>query len=173
MPPQMQLVHVKKKLYSIKGKQMRSAFSMLTAIFIIVIMSTVAMLVANLSSKSVKATTAQYQRAQAMLYAKSYTEFSILAVTAHDRATNCVQTIKGTIGNIDEGGYKIRTHIAYIADSSELGSCAGGVRQLNSTDISTDSTPLTLIIDAYVDYKDLDNTTGPVLTVHRRTVQKI
>ncbi len=153
---------------------MRSAFSMITAIFVIVIMATVAMLVTNLSSKSVKATTSQYQRAQAMLYAKSYTEFAILAVTAHDRTTNCVQTIKGSIGNINQGGYAIRTHIAYIANNAILGTCAGGVRQLNSTTvITTDSTPLTLIVDAYVDYKDPDNTAAPLLTVHRRTVQKI
>ncbi len=155
---------------------MRSAFSMITAIFVIVIMATVAMLVTNLSSKSVKATTSQYQRAQAMLYAKSYTEFAILAITAHDRTTNCVQTIKGTIGTINQGGYAIRTHIAYIGPLSEIEKCGNaagtGLRQL-SINVTTPSTPLTLIIDAYVDYKDPDNTAAPVLTVHRRTVQKI
>ena len=148
---------------------MRSAFSMIMAIFVIVIMATVATLVTNLSSKSVKATTAQYQRAQAMLYAKSYTEFAILAVTAHDRTTDCVQTINGSIGNINQGGYSIRTHISYIGPLSEIGNCT---TQL-STNVTTASTPLTLIIDAYVDYKDLDNTSDVNLTVHRRTVQKI
>ena len=97
---------------------MRSAFSMIMAISVIVIMATVAMFVTNLSSKSVKATTAQYQRAQAMLYAKSYTEFAILAVTAHDRAADCVETIKGSIGNINQGGYAIHTHIAYIGPAT-------------------------------------------------------
>lgn len=155
---------------------MRKAFSMITAIFVIVIMATVAMFVMNLSGKSVKATTAQYQRAQAMLYAKSYTEFAILAVTAHDRTTDCVQTITGTIGTINQGGYAIRTHIAYIGPLSEIKGCGTatgtGLRQL-SINVTTASTPLTLIVDAYVDYKDPDNTAAPVLTVHRRTVQKI
>ena len=126
---------------------MRSAFSMLTAIFVIVIMAMVAMLVMNLSAKSVKATTAQYQRAQATLYAKSYTEFAIMSVTAHSRATNCVQTINGTIGNINQGGYAIRTHIAYIGPLSEIQNCGNnagtGVRQL-SINVTTEATPLTL-----------------------------
>lgn len=155
---------------------MRNAFSMITAIFLIVVMSTVAMLVMDLSSKGVKATTTQYQRAQAMLYAKSYTEYAILAVTGNDRNANCLHTINGTIGDINQGGYAIRTHIAYIGPLSEIEGCGNtagtGLRQL-STNVSTLSTPLTLIIDAYVDYKDLDNTDGPELTVHRRTVQKI
>ena len=144
---------------------MRSAFSMITAIFVIVIMATIAMFVMSLSSKGVKATTAQYQRAQAMLYAKSYTEFAILAVTAHDRSTDCVEEITGSI----QGGYNIRTNISYIGPSSEIGNCN---TQL-STNVTTASTPLTIIIDAYVDYNDTDNTSGPVFTVHRRTVQKI
>ena len=150
---------------------MRKAFSMITAIFVIVIMATIAILVMNLSGKSVHSTTTQYQRAQAMLYAKSYTEFAILAVTAHDRGTNCVETIKGSIGNINQGGYAIRTHIAYIGPGSEIGNCSGS-RQL-STNVTTVATPLTLIVDDYVDYKDLDNTSAPKITVHRRTIQKI
>lgn len=151
---------------------MRSAFSMITAIFVIVIMAAIGAFVMSLSSKGVKATTAQYQRAQAMLYAKSYTEFAILAVTAHDRTTNCIQTIIGAIGSPTSGnGYRIRTHIAYIGPVSEIGTCPA-TRQL-STNVTTASTPLTIIIDAYVDYKDPDNTAGPWLTVHRRSVQKI
>jgi len=157
---------------------MRSAFSMITAIIVIIIMSTVAILVTNLSSKSVKTTTAQYQRAQAMLYAKSYTEFAILAVMAHNRATDCVEEINGTIGSptTTGNGYQIHTHIAYIGPLSEIAGCGNpggtGLRQL-SVNVTTASTPLTLIIDAYVDYKDPDNVSGNWFTVHRRTVQKI
>ena len=149
---------------------MRKAFSMITAIFIIVIMSTLAVFVMNLSGKSVHSTTAQYQRAQAMLYAKSYTEFAILAVTAHDRSTNCVEEIEGSIGDINNGGYAIRTYIAYIGPTSEIGNCSGS--QL-STNVTTVSTPLTIIVDSYVDYKDLDNVDDTNITYHRRTLQKI
>ncbi len=155
-----------------KKREMREAFSMVTAIFVIVIMATVSMLVMSLSGKIIKATTAEYQRAQAELYAKSYTEFAILAVTGKSRSSDCLQTITGTIGAPTTGnGYRIRTHIAYIGPASEIGNCPA-IRQL-STSVTTTSTPLTIIIDAYVDYKDPDNTAGSWLTVHRRSVQKI
>ena len=152
---------------------MRQAFSMITAIFVIIVMASIATFVMSLSGKSVKSTSAQYQREQAMLYAKSYTEFAIMAVTAHDRSTDCVEIIKGNIGNINQGGYSIRTHIAYIGPASEIGTCAT-TRQL-STNVLTKKTPLTIIIDAYVDYRDMDNddANAPNITVHRRTVQKI
>ena len=156
-----------------ENREMRSAFSMLMAIFVIMLMATVGVFVMSLSGKTVKATIAQYQHEQAELYAKSYTEYAILAVTGKDRSIDCVETISGTIGTptTTGNGYRIRTHIAYIGSASEIGNCAG-TRKL-STNVTTPSTPLTIIIDAYVDYKDPDNTSGPWFTVHRRSVQKI
>ena len=151
---------------------MRNAFSMITAIFVIVIMATISALVMSISNKGVKATTAQYQREQAMLYAKSYTEYAVMAVMAHARTSDCVQAINGNIGSPANGnGYRVRTYIAYIGPASEIGSCSS-TRQL-STNVTTTSTPLTVIIDAYVYYKDPDNAGGNWFTVHRRTVQKI
>ena len=151
---------------------MRNAFSMITAIFVIVLMATVAAFVMSLSGKTTHATTAQFQREQAMLYAKSYTEYAVLAVTAHDRATNnnCVETITGTIGTYGNGGYNIRTHIAYIGANTEISMCN---TILNTTNVITPSTPLSIIVDVYVDYKEFDNPSAPKITVHRRTIQKI
>ena len=101
-----------------KWQNQRKAFSMLTAIVVIVLMATVAMLVMSMSAKLVKETTAQYQREQAVLLANSYTEYAVMAVTANDRSINCLSTIKGTVGNATASnpndGYRIRTHIAYI-----------------------------------------------------------
>ncbi len=155
-----------------KKRNLRKAFSMITAIFIIVIMSTIAAFVMNLSGKIIKSTTTQYQHEQAELYAKSYTEYALLAVTGHKRTVTakCVETINGTIGNINQGGYAMRVHIAYIGVVSEIGTCSA-IRQL-STAVATATTPMTIVIDAYVDYKDPDNT-NQTLTVHRRTVEKI
>ena len=150
----------------------REAFAMITAIFVMVIMATVGALVMSTSGKIVKTTTAQYQHEQAILYAKSYTEYAIMAVTAHSRAVNCIETINGAIGDdpVNGEGYRVRTHIAYIGPATVIGNCAA-TRQL-STNVANPNTPLTLIIDAYVDYKDPDNT-AQWRTVHRRTVQKI
>jgi len=153
----------------------RKAFSMLTAIVIIVLMATVAMLIMNMSGKLVKETTAQYQREQAILLAKSYTEYAVMAVTANNRTANCLNTINGTVGDATttspNNGYRIRTHIAYIGTNAAIGTCSG-TRTLAILAAGSD-TPLTIIVDAYVDYKDLDNLAGPNITYHRRTVQKI
>lgn len=153
----------------------RKAFSMITAIFVIVLMATVGILVTNLSGKVVKETTAQFQREQAVLLANSYTEYAVLAVTGNDRAVNCLTTINGTVGNATaanpNNGYRIRTHIAYIGTTAVIGTCPT-TRKLSEA-VTTESTPLTIIVDAYVDYKDLDNPGGQNIVYHKRTIQKI
>jgi type II secretory pathway pseudopilin PulG len=155
-----------------KNVKMREAFSMITAIFVIVIMASIGALVMSVSGKIVKTTTAQYQHEQAILYAKSYTEFAVMAVTANDRSVSCTQDITGTIGTPATGnGYRIRTRIAYIVNATVNTAGCDATRVLSAA-VTTLGTPLTIIIDAYVDYKDPDNM-AQWRTVHRRTVQKI
>ena len=150
---------------------------MLTAIIVIVLMASVAMFVMNISGKIVKSTTTQYQHEQAILYAKSYTEYAILAVTGNDRTANCLTAINGTIGDNPAAGngYQVRVKIAYIVDNANQGACAA--IRLNAADLNTSSaphsTPLNIVVDVFVDYKDPDDTAGPFRTVHRRTIQKI
>ncbi len=153
----------------------RKAFSMLTAIIVLILMSTVGVLIMSISGKIVKETTAQFQREQSVLLAKSYTEYAILAVTANDRntTTNCLRDIDGSIGtNPSNGdGYRIRVRIAYIGNIGEVGNCA--TTRIFSNSVVTVNTPLNIIIDTYVEYKDPDNTSGPWVTYHKRTLQKI
>jgi len=73
---------------------MRKAFSMIMAIFIIVLMATVGAFILNISAKSVKSTMLQYKREQAILYARSYTELAIM------KASIGVNSITGaTVGD--------------------------------------------------------------------------
>ncbi len=153
----------------------RKAFSMITAIFVIVLMATVAVFIMNLSGKIVKETTTQFQREQAMLLAKSYTEYAVMAVMANDRNTtgvNCLYTIKGDIGSSPSAGngYRARVHLGYIGNTQEVGSCGG---RILSQGVTTEKSPLTVMIDVYIDYKDPDNTNGEWRTFHERTLQKI
>ena len=167
----------------------RKAFSMLTAIFVIVLMATVAMLVMNLSGKIIKETTAQYQKEQAAILAKSYTEYAIMAVMSNDRnatGNDCIENIDGRIGaDVNNGqGYLINTRIAYISDNdatngSSVSTCAA-TRILDSSGISTPESALNIIVDVYVRYRDPDHpnittapNTVPWVTYHRRTLQKI
>ncbi len=80
---------------------MRKAFSMITAIFIIVLMATVGAFILNISAKSVKSTVLQYKREQAILYARSYTELAIMDATAN--------TGTRTINGSADGNYEINT----------------------------------------------------------------
>jgi type II secretory pathway component PulK len=156
-----------------RNKQ-RHAFSLLTALTVIVLMAFVGFFVLSLTSKSVKATTLQYQHEQAELYAKSYTEYAVLAVTGNDRTVDCLEDITGNIGDPGSGnGYRIRVHIAYIVNGTKVDTSKCSNTRVLSTSVQTDNTPLSVLIDAYVDYKDPDNTAGAWMTVHRRTIQKI
>jgi len=144
---------------------MRKAFSMFTAIFIIVLMATVAAFILNLSGKMVKGTTAQFQREQAVLLAKSYTEYAIMAVTANEHnSSNCLNTITGTYGN-----YNVEVDISYIGDANLNASCTNRL----STTVVTPRSPLNIIVDVYVRYPDIDHPDDLNMTYHRRSLQKI
>lgn len=149
---------------------MRKAFSLLTAIFIIVLMATVAAFILNLSGKMVKGTTTQFQREQAVLLAKSYTEYAIMAVTANEHNTaNCLDEITGVL---DDGAgnplYTIKVDISYIGNDLD----ANCDRKL-STVVNTEKSPLNIIVDVYVSYPDFDHPDNHTKTYHRRSLQKI
>lgn len=166
------------------GHTMRKAFSMVTAIFVIVILATIAMLVLNMAATSTYSTTTQYRNEQAALYAKSYTELAVMSVLDYNRTNNCVNTINGTIGNYDDGsGYEITTTISYIGNGAAILSlppCSSVLNTVGILSLPLGSVP-DVIIDVYVRYKDPEHiaTSGaagaiaPAITYHRRTLQKI
>jgi len=156
-----------------KLNNQREAFSLMVAVAVIVIMGTVSMLVMSMSSKIVKETTTQYRKEQAVLLAKSYTEYAVLAVMGNDRINdNCLTDINANdvLADSSEGkGYRVRVRIAYIG--SDLGNCTG-VRVLSDS-VATPESSLNILVDVYVEYKELDNTEAGWVTYHRRTMQKI
>lgn len=144
---------------------MRNAFSMLTAIFVIVLMATVAAFIMNLSGKMVKGTTVQFQHEQSVLLAKSYTEYAVMAATANEHNnSNCLNSISGTYGT-----YNVLVDISYIGNNLD-GSCD---RILNANPIITPKSPLNIIVDVFVSYPDIDNPNDLNMTYHRRSLQKI
>ena len=156
----------------------RKAFSMITAIFMILLMSTVAIFIFNLSGKIVKETTNIYQKEQAVLIAKSYTELAIMTVMANDRngTSVCVDSLNGVVGpagaSTNGQGYQVRTRIGYIGSTADIASCVG-TRQFGNP---ASGNELNIIVDVYVEYKDISQatpSTSPWITYHRRTLQKI
>ncbi len=156
------------------------AFSLITAIFMLVILSTIALLVLNISAKTVQETTAQFRHEQSKLLAQSYTELAILSVMGHDRASGtCIKYIKAdintlTIGqknpgsNIKNIGYKVKVTIQYIANNfPKHSSCV----MLNTHNTSSPMGPH-MLIDTYVSYRNPDNPTQDI-GYFRRTLQKL
>ena len=158
-----------------KEVKLRKAFSMLIAITALVLIAFLSSIVLSLSGKMIKETTNQFQHEQAQLYAKSFTEYAIMALTANERNSTCLEDINSTIGTPATGnGYQIRVHMSFIGNGTGLGdvSKCSSNRQLSNS-VTTIRSPLSAIIDVYVEYKDPDNTSGAWFTYHRRTLQKI
>jgi len=167
---------------------MRRAFSMMMAIVVMVIMMGISAMVFTLSNKIIFATTAQFQKEQAILLAKSYTEYTLMAVTANSGTVGgvtCLNRVDGNITGIKIGdtsvatadvidsgmGYRVETRVSYIGNGIV---CSNG--RILDNNITTDTSP-NIIIDAYVRYRDVNmhKSTGnsPWMTYHRRTLQKI
>ena len=170
-----------------KKLKTKKAFSMITAIFVIVIMASLTALIMNISGQTIKSTTLQYQKEQAQLLARSYTELAILYVIHYNRTTtpNCLERITDHFGEAGDNGYDIRMDIKYIGNDNLLDGCGKtiltdgsvGTASLNNatwTDQITgfDKT-ISLIIDTFITYKDFDDPTDRNITFHRRTLQKI
>ena len=155
---------------------MRPAFAMITAIFVIMIMASVAAFVMNLSGKMVQETTTQYRREQAILYAKSYTEYAIMAATAQ----TCIRNIKAEVGgdqnDVKQGeGYHIVVRVKYLGSNS---ACSNRVGPGALTDPDT-----VILVDTYVRYRNPESeaasgsganwSTNSGITYHRRTIQRL
>ena len=151
----------------------KKAFSMITAIFVIVMMATIASLIQNITGKTIKATTQQYQKEQAVLLARSYTELAILYVTGYDRnsSNGCLNRITGAFGDTNNR-YNVEIKIKYIGKDSELTFCDAS-EKTPLLGINSFSNTISLIIDIYVKYKNFDDPSGKNITYHRRTLQKI
>ncbi|HFQ61608.1 MAG TPA: hypothetical protein ENK39_04825 [Epsilonproteobacteria bacterium] len=157
---------------------MRKAFSLVTAIFVMVLMASVSALVFSLSSKITTNSTSQYQREQAALLAKSYTELAIMAVMDHNRTSSgqCVQRITGNINGIVQGqatsgnanrgtGYRVDTRIYYLGNGLR-GICTrklilndnNKVPRINITenynDYAKPDALAAIVIDVNIQYKD-------------------
>ncbi len=155
-----------------KWKNKREGFSLITAIFTIVLMATVAMFIINISGKMVKETTTQYQREQSMLLANSYIEYGIMSVMANEHnKTNCLNGITGKYAQ-----YDINVTISYIGNDKNLGAgSTSNCANVLSKTVVTDRSPLNVILDVFVSYVDDDSTgvTPNKVTYHKRKLVKI
>jgi type II secretory pathway pseudopilin PulG len=153
----------------------KKAFSMMTAIITIVIMATVTALIMNISSRTIKETTIQYQKEQASLLARSYTEQAILYAMHYKRDTtppSCLEEINATFGD-PANLYTITTNLRYIGNDTLLAGCNTTIESWADDHTSSFNNTISVIIDVYVRYKDFDDPANRRITFHRRTLQKL
>ncbi len=170
------------------NKKQKKAFSMVTAIFVIVIMASVTLLIMNVTGKTIKSTTEQYQKEQAQLLARSYTELAILYALNYDRfasaTTPCLEKITDHFGQDYPNGYEVSITIQYIGNNTLIPTTCGTYLTpgwtANASLAAFDNT-ISLIIDTSIKYHVMDHplneNADPLddvfYTFHRRTLQKL
>jgi len=143
---------------------MRKGFSLITAIIILVIISTLMVLMFSLSSQTVKQTGDIYLKEQTQLLARSATEYAILAISGHERnaTSKCVENINMQYPATNPQ-YDINVSIYYIGKNLPCSSS-----HILDNNISTADSNGTVIIDTVVTYLQ----SNEPIRYHRRTIQK-
>ncbi|CZE47145.1 type IV pilus modification PilV family protein [Campylobacter geochelonis] len=99
---------------------MKRAFTLIMAMFFIVILATLGMLALSLSTQTAKQSTDIYLREQAELLARSATEFAVMAMQAHSytparsNGEHCLETVDITYPTADNPLFKGRVQIYYL-----------------------------------------------------------
>ncbi len=169
---------------------MRKGFSLLTAIVVMVLMAGITASVMNISGKVIKETTSQYRKEQAVLLAKSYTEFAILAIQGHDMTTNgCLRGINGLVNNIIPGspanansgtGYQVNIQLQYIVLPPAIASKPSCTDSPNAVLFSPAGRPFyntSVLVDVNARYNDIESVdsggTPQEIHYNRRTLQRL
>jgi len=156
----------------------RAAFSMITAIFVILLLASVGAFIMNISGKVVQETGAQYRKEQAILYAKSYTEYAIMAASSQRCVQKITANLDGDAAAVIRGeGYFVDVRIHYIGKGVCPNTFDPGI-----TISSVDARNNIIIIDTYVRYRDPDSIAArrdltwdenSGITYYRRTIQRL
>jgi len=160
------------------NKKNRKAFSMVTAIFVMIFMASLTAMIMGVTGKTIKATTNQYQKEQAQILTRSYTELALLYALNYNRnivGNSCLKTINATFGEA-QNLYTIKVELRYIANTVLFpNGCTRNISPawtVASPALNIDQS-ISLVIDTYVSYKDFDDPSDRNITFHRRTLQKL
>jgi len=145
---------------------MRSGIAMIMAIALLVLIAGLMTVMLNMSSLANKRTEDLYFTEQAQLLAKSATEFALLAISGHDRATGCLQTINSTYP-ANSPYFNITTTLRYIGLGATCNAASTYISNIN-----TQQSVGTVLIDVYVTSNDAVLNIGNTISYHRRTIQK-
>ena len=147
---------------------MRRGFTLIAAIFFVVIASSICMLALSIASTSVKQNSEIYLREQSELVARAATEYAMLAIISNDFSTTCLgnqsenasedNPISGEFGDL----FTFKVYVKYFGD---MGICSGDVVA------ATGANQGTIMLDVFVSSKP-GKASNPI-NFHKRTLQKL
>ena len=140
---------------------MRKGFSLLTAIFVMLLIGSVLYLTLTLAAKATKQTADIYLKEQARLLARSATEYELLRISGFDfSGGGCYTGENYTFEGID-----VNATIRYIGNNFPASCALAGANAIQTIDSNG-----TILLDIVVSYTD--PSTGEQVRFHRRTIQK-
>ena len=147
---------------------MRRGFTLIAAIFFVVIASSICMLALSIASTSVKQNSEIYLREQSELVARAATEYAMLAIISNDFSTTCLgnqsenasedNPISGEFGDL----FTFKVFVKYFGD---MGICSGDAVA------ATGANQGTIMLDVFVSSKP-GKASNPI-NFHKRTLQKL
>lgn len=157
-------------------KKMRNGFSLVTAIFFMVLVATIATLALSISATTAKHTTDIFLREQAELLAQSATEIAVSRILGTTTAVAPQPLSAANCYTLDANSRRIIQNEPFPDNRSPLFrvtvnvvSVIGNINGCG-TAINTPTSAGTVVLDVFVD--SVDRTNFPV-RFHRRTIQKL
>ncbi len=136
----------------------RRGFGIITAIILLVLIATVAVMILSLAATGSKKATDDYLRIQAEMLARSATEFAVMRIQGFDRSGGkCLENL-----NIDAPPFDINVTISYFGS---FPGCSNVLDPINDADLSG-----TAQVDVVVTTKE--GATSEPIRIHKRTLQK-
>ena len=149
---------------------MRRGFTLIAAIFFVVIASSICMLALSIASTSVKQNSEIYLREQSELVARAATEYAMLAIISNDFSTTCLgkqsenasedNPITGEFGNL----FTFKVYVKYFGDMGDACKNKDAV-------IVKGANQGTIMLDVFVSSKP-GKASNPI-NFHKRTLQKL
>lgn len=149
---------------------MRRGFTLIAAIFFVVIASSICMLALSIASTSVKQNSEIYLREQSELVARAATEYAMLAIISNDFSTTCLgnqsenasedNPISGDFGDL----FTFKVYVKYFGDMGDACKNKDAV-------IVKGANQGTIMLDVFVSSKP-GKASNPI-NFHKRTLQKL
>ena len=144
---------------------MKRGFTLIAAIFFVVIASSICMLALSIASTSVKQNSEIYLREQSELVARAATEYAMLAIISNDfykTGAVCLgdehNPISGEFGDL----FTFKVYVKYFGN---MGVCSGDAVA------ATGANQGTIMLDVFVSSKP-GKASNPI-NFHKRTLQKL